>query len=129
MVDRILIRSYPRYLAEQSVPDQANFSFGYTIEIENQGNRQISPLKLNLRWKHQLKMLKTMVLDQRRKRKDRGNQNRQKCLKLQLLTNQQQQKNSTGKNLKVKKTALHPSTGSLNLCTMKLSRLLLLMKL
>lgn len=45
MVDRILIRSYPRYLAEQSVPDQANFSFGYTIEIENQGNRQVQLLE------------------------------------------------------------------------------------
>lgn len=41
MADKILIRHYPRYLAEQSVPDQAHFSFGYTIEIENQGNRQI----------------------------------------------------------------------------------------
>ena len=45
MVERILIRSYPRYLAEQSVPDQANFSFGYTIEIENQGNRQVQLLE------------------------------------------------------------------------------------
>lgn len=45
MVDRILIRSYPRYLAEQSEPDQANFSFGYTIEIENQGNRQVQLLE------------------------------------------------------------------------------------
>ena len=41
MADKILIRHYPRYLAEQSVPDQAHFSFGYTIEIENQGKRQI----------------------------------------------------------------------------------------
>lgn len=45
MVERILIRSYPRYLAEQSVPDQANFSFGYTIEIENQGNRPVQLLE------------------------------------------------------------------------------------
>ena len=41
MADKILIRHYPRYLAGQSVSDQAHFSFGYTIEIENKGNRQI----------------------------------------------------------------------------------------
>jgi ApaG protein len=45
MADTILIRPFPRYLAEQSVPDQANFNFGYTIEIENQGSQQVQLLE------------------------------------------------------------------------------------
>lgn len=44
MVDRILIRSY-RYLAEQSVPIRQTSAFGYTIQNENRGNRQVQLLE------------------------------------------------------------------------------------
>lgn len=37
MAEMILIRTFPSFLDEQSRPEQAQYHFAYTIEIENQG--------------------------------------------------------------------------------------------
>ncbi|MGL4205049.1 MAG: Co2+/Mg2+ efflux protein ApaG [Aeromonadaceae bacterium] len=47
MAAKLLITPYPRYLDEESRPDQAHYSFAYTIEIENQG-----PLGVQLLERH-----------------------------------------------------------------------------
>ncbi len=47
MAAKLLITTHPRYLSEESIPDQAQYSFAYTIEIENQ-----SPLGVQLLERH-----------------------------------------------------------------------------
>ena len=45
MAETILIRTTPCYLETESQPEQAQYRFAYTIEIENQGNESIQLLE------------------------------------------------------------------------------------
>ncbi len=45
MAAKILITPHPRYMSEESQPDQAHYSFAYTIEIENQSPQRVQLLE------------------------------------------------------------------------------------
>ena len=45
MAAKILITPHPRYMSEESRPDQAHYSFAYTIEIENQSPQRVQLLE------------------------------------------------------------------------------------